>query len=79
VTEHTAEVDRLRAAFLKANEACSVREEEIERLRFELGQALAERAGVWGAGWQAGHDDYDQGTETPNPYRILPPGSGDQS
>lgn len=30
-----------RAAFLRANEAISVREEEIARLRFELGQALA--------------------------------------
>lgn len=30
-------------------------------------------ARAWDEGWQAGYDDYDQGTETPNPHRALPP------
>lgn len=34
---------------------------------------------AWDRGWQAGHDDYDQGTETPNPYRVTLSGSGGQS
>lgn len=35
---------------------------------------LSLMAQAWNEGWQAGYDDYDQGTETPNPHQAIPTG-----